>query len=215
MEIILGILFLYILNFIFNPKDKCNKQYNSLTYNKKQTNSGIKHNYNDCQSWDSVRKQVLDKYGHKCSYCGVTGTLNIHHKIPLSEGGTNDLCNLIPLCKRCHQNIHKFKFVNKSINIPQNYGFNISKDKKQKKGYIIIYAIKNKYRLLIRYKANEYFKNGEITKRIILPKTLCMGCEIENEYLVQDEVYVSAFCELRQENRIFKLDKIEILKMLN
>lgn len=30
----------------------------------------------------------------------------IHHKLPLSEGGTHDRSNLIALCKSCHSQIH-------------------------------------------------------------------------------------------------------------
>ena len=30
----------------------------------------------------------------------------IHHKKPLSEGGTHDRSNLIALCKSCHSTIH-------------------------------------------------------------------------------------------------------------
>jgi 5-methylcytosine-specific restriction protein A len=30
----------------------------------------------------------------------------IHHRLPLSEGGTYDRSNLIALCKFCHSQIH-------------------------------------------------------------------------------------------------------------
>lgn len=33
-------------------------------------------------------------------------TAEIHHKLPLSEGGTHDRSNLIALCKSCHSSIH-------------------------------------------------------------------------------------------------------------
>ena len=33
-------------------------------------------------------------------------TEEIHHKKPLSEGGTHDRSNLIALCKSCHSQIH-------------------------------------------------------------------------------------------------------------
>jgi len=28
--------------------------------------------------------------------------LHVHHVVPRSEGGTNDLSNLVTLCSRCH-----------------------------------------------------------------------------------------------------------------
>lgn len=36
-------------------------------------------------------------------------TEEIHHKLPLSEGGTHDRSNLIALCKSCHGAIHAKK----------------------------------------------------------------------------------------------------------
>ena len=30
----------------------------------------------------------------------------VHHKLPLSEGGTHERSNLIALCKSCHAKIH-------------------------------------------------------------------------------------------------------------
>ena len=51
----------------------------------------------------------------------------MHHKIPIKDGGTNDLFNLIPLCKDCHEKIHKFKIGIDYSDIPRNYGFNSKK----------------------------------------------------------------------------------------
>ena len=36
----------------------------------------------------------------------IVETEEIHHKKPLSEGGTHDQSNLIALCKSCHSQIH-------------------------------------------------------------------------------------------------------------
>ncbi len=30
----------------------------------------------------------------------------VHHKVPLSEGGTHEESNLVSLCKECHARIH-------------------------------------------------------------------------------------------------------------
>ena len=56
---------------------------------------------------------IRDKYavGHPfCEKCYERGVLvpveEIHHKLPLSEGGTHDRSNLIALCKSCHSQIH-------------------------------------------------------------------------------------------------------------
>jgi 5-methylcytosine-specific restriction endonuclease McrA len=50
-----------------------------------------------------VRTAVLKRDGYRCVNCGQTGTeLHVHHIIPRSEGGTNDLSNLVTLCGKCH-----------------------------------------------------------------------------------------------------------------
>lgn len=45
-----------------------------------------------------------------CELCFERGVIvpteEIHHKKPLSEGGTHDWSNLIALCKSCHSRIH-------------------------------------------------------------------------------------------------------------
>ena len=58
-------------------------------------------------------KRIRDKYAAEhpfCEQCYAKGVLapteEIHHKLPLSEGGTHDRSNLIALCKSCHSQIH-------------------------------------------------------------------------------------------------------------
>lgn len=38
----------------------------------------------------------------KCKYCKATENLTIDHKVPLIQGGRDDLKNLQCLCKRCN-----------------------------------------------------------------------------------------------------------------
>lgn len=38
--------------------------------------------------------------------CGSNKYLQIHHIVPISEGGTNNLSNLLTLCGRCHRRWH-------------------------------------------------------------------------------------------------------------
>ena len=58
-------------------------------------------------------KRIRDKYAAEhpyCERCFARGVLvpveEIHHKLPLAEGGTHDRSNLIALCKSCHSKIH-------------------------------------------------------------------------------------------------------------
>ena len=58
-------------------------------------------------------KRIRDKYVQEhpfCEMCFERGIIvpveEVHHKKPLSEGGTHDRSNLIALCKSCHSRIH-------------------------------------------------------------------------------------------------------------
>ena len=46
---------------------------------------------------------------HGCSECGTHKRIHLHHKIPKSKGGSNDLKNLIPLCNAHHLIAHNKK----------------------------------------------------------------------------------------------------------
>lgn len=58
-----------------------------------------------------LRHEVLDRDGYKCSQDGATPekdgvTLQIHHIKYVSQGGTNDIDNLVTLCHICHAGRH-------------------------------------------------------------------------------------------------------------
>ena len=43
----------------------------------------------------------------QCELCGKIAPCEVHHRKPLSIGGTNDVDNLIYLCECCHKEVHK------------------------------------------------------------------------------------------------------------
>lgn len=60
-----------------------------------------------------IRHKVNVKYGGRCAHIDADGNrcasrrhLHVHHIIPLSEGGTNDLSNLELLCSGHHRAVH-------------------------------------------------------------------------------------------------------------
>ena len=162
-------------------------------------------------NWLIIKEEVFEKYGRKCVNCGTTENIDVHHKIPLSEGGTNSLENLVPLCRNCHEELHRFKFepLEPQTRIDNQYGSKISKDKTSMIGYKICSAIENRYRIKIKYKSGE----KEITERIVYPYEIKLGCECENDMVHnskydQDKKFLRAYCELRHEERLFRLDRI-------
>ena len=61
------------------------------------------------RAWKRIRDSYVKTHPF-CELCYEQGVLveveEVHHKIPLSEGGTHDRANLISLCKSCHARIH-------------------------------------------------------------------------------------------------------------
>jgi len=60
--------------------------------------------------WQSKRELVLDRDGFECQQCGKpeieVESLHIHHKRPVSEGGSHELQNLSTMCESCHYEHH-------------------------------------------------------------------------------------------------------------
>jgi 5-methylcytosine-specific restriction endonuclease McrA len=51
-----------------------------------------------------VRQYLLEKFGHRCAYCGKAETpLEIEHLVPTSRGGSDRVSNLTIACHPCNQ----------------------------------------------------------------------------------------------------------------
>ncbi|MBI2764838.1 MAG: HNH endonuclease [Chloroflexi bacterium] len=47
---------------------------------------------------------MLERDGHRCVACGVTGVrFEVDHVVPLAAGGSNEPANLRTLCIPCHR----------------------------------------------------------------------------------------------------------------
>lgn len=60
----------------------------------------------DAGHWNSIRKAVLIRWGHKCISCGSEAT-EVHHIRPRRYGGHDHPRNLMPLCTSCHADMHR------------------------------------------------------------------------------------------------------------
>ena len=43
-----------------------------------------------------------------CAVCGKQ-SVDIHHRVHRSQGGTDDIDNLVALCRQCHADVHANK----------------------------------------------------------------------------------------------------------
>ena len=76
-------------------------------YEKYGRDPGTKRRYG--RAWKRIRdKYVMEHpFCEICFGCGIiVEAEEVHHRKPLSEGGTHDRSNLIALCKPCHLRIH-------------------------------------------------------------------------------------------------------------
>lgn len=60
-----------------------------------------------------LRKHVLNIFDHTCTMCGDRDVfdgyskMQIHHIVPVSDGGSDDIKNLTVLCHDCHTEVHQ------------------------------------------------------------------------------------------------------------
>ena len=73
---------------------------------------GYVHHKRYGSQWRKIRARYIRKEP-LCEACKAKGKIElaalVHHKKPLSEGGTNDEENLMSLCVSCHEKIHRRK----------------------------------------------------------------------------------------------------------
>lgn len=55
----------------------------------------------DGWTWGEIRNRVRERDG-ACVRCGSRRRLQVHHRVPLRDGGGNERGNLELLCARCH-----------------------------------------------------------------------------------------------------------------
>lgn len=60
--------------------------------------------------WFKIRDQVIERDGRQCKNCGAERNLVVHHVVPISTRGTNELGNLLTLCRQCHRAAHDERF---------------------------------------------------------------------------------------------------------
>lgn len=55
-----------------------------------------------------LKNIILERDGYSCKTCSVQSDyLTVHHIVPVSDGGGDELNNLITLCTECHVKVHQ------------------------------------------------------------------------------------------------------------
>jgi len=59
--------------------------------------------------WQELKKQALARDGFKCTSCGSTLKLHGHHKLYRHNLRACTVEDIVTLCKRCHEQLHRDK----------------------------------------------------------------------------------------------------------
>lgn len=199
MEIlILFIIALVILHFCRDDdcSGSCNTDNKTIKCSSKIDSGSNKHNLtlNNDSKWAKLRQEAFATYGDHCGKCGATKNLQIHHKIPLYIGGTNNIGNLSILCESCHENLHGKSFSYNDNKDIENYGFD--ENSKNRRTGKIKSAIELNKDIVITYEKYE----GEQTTRKISPKEM---------YEKNGRFYLKGYCHLRNTDRTFRISRIK------
>lgn len=76
-------------------------------YNMYERSADVNKTYG--RAWKRIRERYAASHPlcEKCLSEGrVTLMQEVHHIVPVSRGGTNDLSNLMSLCRSCHTKLH-------------------------------------------------------------------------------------------------------------
>ena len=76
-------------------------------YEKYGRNPATRRRYG--RAWQRIRNAYAKEHP-LCEQCLAEGKVvpmeQVHHKLPLAEGGTHERSNLVSLCTSCHARIH-------------------------------------------------------------------------------------------------------------
>ncbi|HZL68202.1 MAG TPA: HNH endonuclease [Candidatus Limnocylindrales bacterium] len=60
----------------------------------------------DANSYLELHRQVLERDGWRCQFCGSMQNLQVHHLKFRSHSGGDEEQNLITMCAECHARMH-------------------------------------------------------------------------------------------------------------
>ena len=94
-------------NLTYNRYCEMHEKLVNREYEKYGRDADVHRRYG--RAWKRIRDKYVSEHPF-CELCFEKGMLvptrEVHHKRPLSEGGTHERDNLIALCKSCHAKIH-------------------------------------------------------------------------------------------------------------
>jgi hypothetical protein len=152
--------------------------------------------------WNERKRKLIRQNGSICSNCEEERRVYLQHEIPLCQGGTNELENLELICAACHANTYG------KGNIFRSFSLNPSQAEFAKQAAEIQFAIDNHRKILFNYKKP---RDRRWTTRVVVPERLL---NILNNRDSGETLCVEGFCELRQDTRVFALERMQVLEVI-
>ncbi len=150
--------------------------------------------------WDERRQLLINTEGNFCNNCRSLSHLHIHHIMPLSKGGTNELSNLKLLCEKCHSGEHGGRDFSGE--------FSHNETAFSKRVADILYAINSGKRIKFGYRKST---DKGFKQRTVHPAMLV---NVDHQHDSESTLCVRGYCELRKAERTFALKRMRGLKVI-
>ena len=152
--------------------------------------------------WDERKEYLLRENGSICSRCEEEKDVYLVHDIPVFEGGTNELDNLTLICAECHRSMyHEGDIFGTFTPKPSQSEF-------LEQFSDIQSAIDNNAKIQFDYKKPS---DKKWTTRVVIPERFL---SIPNNRDSGETLCVEGFCELRQDTRVFALERMQDLEII-
>ena len=152
--------------------------------------------------WEERQRRVIRENGSICSYCGEDQDVYLVHDIPIFEGGSNELENLTPVCAECYRGQYR------EADIFGTTTLKPSQSEYSEQFADIQAAIDNDQRIRFEYKKP---RAKRWMTRVVTPERLL---NIPNSRESGETLCIEGFCELRQDTRVFALERMQGLEII-
>ena len=152
--------------------------------------------------WEARREEIIRQNGSVCSHCESETEVYLLHDIPIFEGGTNELDNLTLICAACYRGMYR------EVDIFGTSTLKASQSEFSEPFAEIQSAIENNQKIQFDYKKP---RNKRWQTRVVVPERLF---NIPNSRESGETLCVEGFCELRQDTRVFALERMQELVVI-
>ena len=152
--------------------------------------------------WEERKRILIRENGSFCALCDEEADVYLVHDIPVFEGGTNKLDELTLYCAECYRSGFR------EVDIFGTSTLKPSQSEFSEQFSAIQSAIDNDQKIQFDYKKPS---NKRWTTRVVVPERLL---NIPNSRESGETLCVEGFCELRQDTRVFALERMQDLEVI-